>query len=381
MKIRSHLHTIQRGIIPKKAANISAVCVRNVLITTYGFIHMDKFRVSVAFAVMTIMFISALSLIVDDVSAESNECGDSLTWDYDTGTKTLTVSGSGEMWNYDGWGGNPSNYAPWNSLTILSVVIEDGVTSISDSAFFFNWSITSISLPNSLLYIGDSAFSMCSISTVTIPENVNTVGYSAFSGCTSLERINVTGPNFISDDGVLYSGDGRTLICYPAGRQSNTYSILEGTTTIAEHAFYCCELLTSVTIPEGVITIGNEAFTICELLASVTIPNSMESIGDHAFGGCISLTEIRIPANIASIGNSAFALGSNSSHVTCEVHTTTEGILDAYGNAYTTFQYIIEPDDDGNGDNDDNKWYMYAIGVIVIFVIIVVALLMIKRSE
>ena len=80
-----------------------------------------------------------------------------------------------------------------------------------------------------------------------------------------------------------------------------------GITSIASHAFFACDNLTSVTIPNKVTSIGDSAFLACGSLTSVTIPDSVTSIGDNAFNTCGSLPNITIPNKVSSIGNSVFA--------------------------------------------------------------------------
>ncbi|MBO5712625.1 MAG: leucine-rich repeat domain-containing protein [Clostridia bacterium] len=93
-------------------------------------------------------------------------------------------------------------------------------------------------------------------------------------------------------DGVLYTKDGKTLICYPAGKTATTFIISSTVISIGYAAFSSCSKLTSVVIPESVISIGYAAFTYCTSLSSVVIPDSVISIGEGAFCECVSLTSI-----------------------------------------------------------------------------------------
>ena len=77
-------------------------------------------------------------------------------------------------------------------------------------------------------------------------------------------------------------------------------------TSIGDHAFYNCQVLTSITIPNGVTSIGNNAFDYCTALTSITIPDSVTSIGNGAFKRCTSLTSITIPNSVTSIGEHGF---------------------------------------------------------------------------
>ena len=191
------------------------------------------------------IFLLAVLTGTGTLFAASGTCGDNLTWDLTNGT--LTISGTGAMTNYSD---SESNRAPWYSSrsSITSVVINAGVTSIGNSAFYGCSSLTSVEIPNSVTSIGGNAFSDCSrLTSVTIGNSVTSIGEAAFSYCSSL---------------------------------------------------------TSVTIPNSVTSIGKYAFVYCSSLTSVTIPNSVTSIGDNAFYQCSSLTSVTnyatTPQTIAS---------------------------------------------------------------------------------
>ena len=113
---------------------------------------------------------------------------DNLTWTlYADGT--LTISGTGAMKNYD-YNDNPSPV--YNNSNVKKVVIEDGVTSIGNSAFNECISLTSITIPDSVTSIGTYAFSGCrSLTSITIPDSVTIIGNSAFNACSSLTSLTI----------------------------------------------------------------------------------------------------------------------------------------------------------------------------------------------
>ena len=164
-----------------------------------------------------------------------------------------------------------------SKIVIPNSVLYDGknypVTSIADSAFYSNWSLIEVTIPNSVTTIGERAFTSCSgLTEVTIPNSVTTIGDSAFEGCTGLK----------------------------------TVTIGNSVTTIGERAFYSCTSLTEVSIPNSVTNIGSSAFEDCTELKTVTIGNSVTDIGDEAFSSCFNLTEVSIPNSVTSIGDEAF---------------------------------------------------------------------------
>ena len=204
---------------------------------------------------------------------------DNLTWTL-TADGTLNISGTGLMKDYD-YDNNPSPAC--NNSNVKKVVIEDGVTSIGNSAFDSCWDLTSITIPDSVTSIGDYAFSYCSsLTSITIPDSVTSIGESAFYGCSSLTSI----------------------------------TIPDSVTSIGSSAFYYCTSLTSITIPDSVTCIGSYAFNNCSSLTSITIPSSVTSIGSAAFYKCSSLTNITIPDNVTSIGYNVFESCSSLTSIT-----------------------------------------------------------------
>ena len=208
-------------------------------------------------------------------SNHSGTCGDNLEWTFFGGT--LTISGEGAMDDYesgfDPWDDNYYSTAPWSELDIKEIVVEDGVTSIGDSAFSNCTSLTSVAIPDSVTSIGGEAFSYCtSLTSVAIPDSVTSIGEGAFSYCTSLTSV----------------------------------AIPDSVTSIADYAFYDCTSLTSVAIPDRVTSIGECAFSYCTSLESITIPYGVTIIEEYTFSGCFSLTTVTIPDSVTKIGYCTF---------------------------------------------------------------------------
>jgi hypothetical protein len=192
--------------------------------------------------------IIAVIVMTSGVSAQQKwDCGET------PGTVTcalddngvFTVSGVGNMTFYS------TNNIPWYEFrnSINSVVINIGVTSIGNHAFYECTGATSVTIPNSVTEIGWAAFSRCSsLTSVAIPNSVTYIGTGAFANCSGL---------------------------------------------------------TSVTIPNTITSIENNTFAGSGL-TSVTIPNSVTSIGPRAFEGCTGLTSVTIGSSVTSIGCSVY---------------------------------------------------------------------------
>ena len=224
-----------------------------------------------------------------------------VAWRYDNGT--LTISGTGEMADYD----IPSDQ-PWNTNKeyIKTVLIENGVKSIGKCAFCECNGLTSISIPASVTSIGEGAFNDCEkLTSITVAE-----GNANYSNDTN---------------GALFNKDKTTLIKYPEGNNADSYEIPASVTSIGAEAFKGCGDLETVTLPANVTSIGNEAFKYCGSLRSIEIPDNVTSIGDDAFNLCSSLTTVNIPASVTSIGNYAFSDCDNLASVTLNSNPTIGG--------------------------------------------------------
>jgi len=259
-----------------------------------------------------------------------------LTWQL-TGTApnlTLTISGNDTMPDY-----TYSNL-PWREYQsdITTVIIEDGVTSVGNRAFYYFNTLTSITLPNTitrignfafyasgiwsvnfgdkLINIGDNAFSGCySLTSITIPSSVTSIGASAFSACGMLTSINVESENinYFSEDGVLFNKNRTLLHCYPAGKSGNNYTIPNSVIIIGNGAFNGCAL-NSIIIPNGVTTIEYGAFYGCGI-TSITIPSSVTSIEDY-FGLCGMLTSINVESeNMNYSSEDGVLFNKNKTHL------------------------------------------------------------------
>lgn len=225
--------------------------------------------------------------------------------------------------------------------SLKSIMIPDSVTSIGDYAFYECSSLTDITIPDSVININEHAFEDCiALTNITIPDSVTNIGVRAFSGCTSLTSViipdsvsSIGGFAFVNtayyenksnwEDGVLYIGNH--LIAEDLNDDVvTTYTVKDGTKTIAGYAFYGTSLK-SIIIPDSVTNIGYEAFAYSRL-TRITIPDDV-TIDDRAFGwsdlnnvtigskviicinafiDCISLESIEISDSVTAIERGAF---------------------------------------------------------------------------
>ena len=193
----------------------------------------------------------------------SGSCGDALYWDLDVESGVLTISGSGDMWE---WG---DGAAPWESRSgeIQTVMLGAELSSVCSCAFL--------------------------------------------SGSTREILVDEENASFASRDGVLYSKDLTRLIRCPAAREEGL-QIPEGVSSLAPYAFAYASNLTEIRIPEGITAIPDHAFCSCPL-ESVRLPEGLETIGSSAFENCRNVTELSIPSGVTEIGGYAFSACSSLS--------------------------------------------------------------------
>lgn len=229
-------------------------------------------------------------------------------------------------------------YVPFGSVRHLTIgdqvkVLPHGFVKYSD--------IYSVTIPESVRFIGNSAFESCSnLSTITVPDGVEEIGAYAFAYTTNLNTLTI-GKGVVTFGGMALTGSSLENLIWNArncdswgfisdydlrgynftsltiggevekipnymgyGSRITSLELPPSVKTIGDHAFCLCDNLTDLEIPGTVTSIGNNAFYNCNSLMSVTIPESVNRVGMYAFSYCSNLTDVSVAC--AELCESAF---------------------------------------------------------------------------
>lgn len=269
-------------------------------------------------------------------AATSGDFGENncLHWEVSTGVlsgKTLTISGTGAMPDFDFPNGNLAPWWNYEALGMLTsfgsfklegelkkVVIKDGVTNVSNYALFFLPAATQITLPESVTSIGRYGIAMCSklngvslpkavtaigdfglagnsFTAVSLPDGLQSLGRGAFDACASLSGMTLPAAITAVPDK-----------CFNDCTKLLTVDYKGEVTAIGERAFEGCKSLVTAPIPATVTELGVSAFNGCVALTDVTLPGGVTAVPDTCFQGCTALADMKLPATVTSVGHNAF---------------------------------------------------------------------------
>ncbi len=297
--------------------------------------------------------------------ATSGTCGENATWSYNSEDRTLTISGSGKMEDYDS-----GTEKPWDSFSIRRVIVEEGITYIGNMSFAYEHNINEIRLPASLIEIGvgafyentrlgsitfpvnlskigEGAFAFCAnLKSLDIPESVTELSRGVFSECISVTKISMpevvtireyalqgipieklsipgsvktiepyaffdspikeydvedTNTAFAAVDGILYNKAITKLISYPCGKEGERYEMPASVTSAEKGAFLGNANLKYVTLSNALTEMSESMFQNCAGLEEFSVPDTVTSFGYYVFNGCENLRTISFGSGVSVI--------------------------------------------------------------------------------
>ena len=317
--------------------------------------------------------------------------------------RVMLLSGIGSTGNYN------NSKRPWAEYedSFSDVVVGEGITKLGDRTFYaYKKVLKSITLPNTLEYIGASVFSDCTALTeIKLPNNsLRSLGNSAFGGCTGIKHFHIPetvwsmhnsfsgckgiesitvdwmSTYYRAEDGILYnldkseilfvySLDGTTLTIPKTARniQSSALDLCtelerfeceEGSTyyTAEDGVLYANtsqgkmlamapkKLAGKLVVPDDVTIVRQNAFNSCTLLTEVQLPAALTKIDGATFRFCSSLAKINIPESVTYIGQRSFE-GCSSLPEVLTIPKSVKYIGEYAFNGCTSLKFIyIEPD-------------------------------------
>lgn len=245
------------------------------------------------------------------------------------------------------------------------VTIPDGLIGIAD-AFYSNSDVESVVIPDSVKYIGDTAFQQCdNLSCLTFGSGIKSIGKASFFGCESLTELFLPDSLEIISDNAFEDCYSVMTVCFP-----------NGLTKIGKYSFASCYSLESVVLPDSLKSVGDYAFINCDALSSVFSDSRNADFGTRSIGYVMSNTGIIKTDNITLYGadNSLlheYALNNRLQFkpYTCNhiyASSTVDAACDCFGFTlkkcrlcgYCSFENIVVPSahDFSQWQNDNGYW-------------------------
>ncbi|MBO4614707.1 MAG: leucine-rich repeat domain-containing protein [Bacteroidales bacterium] len=293
-------------------------------------------------------------------------------------------------------------YAGPNNSNYTECIIPEGIKKIHAFACQSHYYVTTVTIPSSVTYIGQHAFSYCSslttvnynatnsthdsggsasafyscsnLTTINIGDNVEVIPYSVFCDCSGVTSITL--PSSLREIGqfAFYGCTGLTSITIPENLASIDAGVFYGCTsltTVNYNAINCSYIgslyevfrdcpVTTLNIGENVTSIPNEIFKDLSGLQSITIPENVTTIGTNAFNGCEGLGNVTIGRSVESIGSYAFRYCDNIT----EINMLAETPPTINSNTFTTTVYgaatVITPCPAAAVYRSNSQWGQFA---------------------
>ena len=273
------------------------------------------------------------------------QMGNDVWMTYDDSTRTVTISGTGNMWDYLQDGATlDGEENPLKNQSMDTLIIGDQITHVSDyllykeeGNLFYGHGVQTIQIGKNVKSIGKYAFHCeTSLNEVKFMGNdIQELGENCFRMCRGMN-------NIILPDSINKLGDG----CFAECTGLKSVELSNSLKEIPNSCFYRCESLQEINIPDNILNIGacafqnctglkkvvfsinskiktieNSAWSNCARLENVDFPNSLEEISSNVFDNCVRLEIINLPDSLTKIGYSAFNGCSRLNNVTQTSHT------------------------------------------------------------
>ena len=251
--------------------------------------------------------------VIDGVM--SGQCGDSAYWTFDESTGTLTIYGTGEMWD-------DTAYYGFESLRekVTNLIVEDGITHIGSFLFNDSSTLTVLDIPGSVKSIGSHAFDGCdSLTSLVLPEGLEIVDSGAFNSCNlsgnliipkSLVYIETGAFSYNMLTSVEFLCDDCDIRCHAFS--NNNISNVVFPKHLTRFDGFDHNKLTELNLPESVKIFGCGAIEGMDGLTHIEFPENLTTFEYKALDGYWDYTEdLIIPSSVTEIGDQAIFCGEN----------------------------------------------------------------------
>ncbi len=291
-----------------------------------------------------------------------------------------TIIKNDKVYSVDSIEGVKTNSCAKNINTYSTVIIEEGIKSVGDSAFYGCSSLNSIVFPdslerveymsffqttglksvnlNKLKYLGSQSFALTGIVDLEIPDTIDVLGVGAFRQ-SSVKTVKIYSPSYTYESAVL-KGESMTSLIFYACKSLETVQYISDKVcsySVGFREYDACTKLKSVTICDGLEYLDYRSFWGCTSLQSINLPEGLTEIGQYAFKGCTSLQNIKIPTTCKSVLRQAFA--NCTALINVEIPSTLENIM--------MFAFFSTPFSNNNVNtpkpcyDDSSKYYLTKI--------------------
>lgn len=231
---------------------------------------------------------------------------------------------------------------------VSSVSIPNTVTYIGNSAFRGCSQLSEVVIPDSVASIGQSAFASSGLVSVNIPDSVTTLGAGAFERCTRLTEVSIGSGIMELPSNAFATCTSLTSVTIPGtvetingsfhdSRNIRDITMGDGVKRIEGNAFANLPYITSIEIPDSVTYIG-PAFSGCTGIESVAIPDSVVEM-EGTFSGCTSLKEVSFGSGLTTLGDDSF---SQCAFTEVTVPSSIRTLGDAFSNCTSLVDVTIE---------------------------------------
>ncbi len=260
-------------------------------------------------------------------STSSDMCGTSVKWTFDPITGTLTISGTGNMYDF-----SDGRALPWqaNLLNIKTLKVEEGVTSIGKNAFSGAQNLQTIRLPSTLTWIDNYAFLGCvGITDATIQRAATSPVNEGIGNTLLTNKLRYLGSSSVTPTPTVISGQLGTTHTW--SYNPNTYTLTITALSVAGSEVMpqvtpvpWAHLMTSIrslVIGEGIYTVATGAMANASALTTISFPSTMVTVADGAFAGCNAI----VGATVARSSSLPVTVGNNNGKLNTISLTYTSG--------------------------------------------------------